>query len=121
MNMMKRLLLILVLLALSVPVSAQWRYVLTLADVTVTGTAASVFSATDVRAGNGHVQATLATCTLVTANIRVAWDGTVPTTSLGQVLVPGAYVIQGTDVLLGLQAIRDDAVSGVLSCVLSGQ
>ena len=109
------------LLALTVPLGAQqWSYKKTLATITVAGTAASVFSSADIAAGSGHVQATLATCTLQAANIRVTTDGTVPTTSLGQVLTPGSYTITGTDILLNLQAIRDDSVSATLDCVLYG-
>lgn len=102
-------------------VSAQsWSYKKTLADVTVAGTAASVFTAADVQSGAGHPAASLAICTLVTANIRITFDGTTPTTSLGQVLVPGTWIFTGPDVLLNLQAIRDDSTSGVLSCVVMG-
>ncbi len=123
----KSLIGLILLAVLTVPLQAQWRYTKTLADVTVAGTAVGVFctigSATcsDIDAGDGHVQATQATCTLVTANIRVTWDGTTPTTSVGQVLTPGAWVFSGTDTLKNLQAIRDDASSGVLSCVVVGQ
>lgn len=111
-----------VVLGLTVPVGAQqWSYKKTLADITVSGTAASVFTAADVQAGAGHVQATRAECTLLTANIRVTADGTTPTTSVGQVLTPGNYIITGTDILLSLQAIRDDSTSATLTCVLYGQ
>lgn len=101
--------------------AAQFRYVKTVADVTVADTAAAVFSSTDVLAGSGHVQATLATCTLTTANIRVTVDGTTPTTNLGQVLTPGAWTFSGTDTLLNLQAIRDDSTSATLACILYGE
>lgn len=101
--------------------AVQWSYVKTIAEVTVTGTAAAVFSSSDIVAGNGHVQATQASCSLSGANIRVSWDGQAATTNLGEVLVPGLYVLQGTDVLLNLSAIRDDATSATLNCVVMGQ
>lgn len=116
-----RKVLIAALVALSVVgLSAQWGYVNTLDDVTVSGTAAAVFSSADVQAGSGHVQADLATCSLTTANIRVTTDGSTPTTSYGEVLVPGNYVFQGNQILRVLTAIRDDSTSAVLSCTLYG-
>lgn len=116
-----RRILISALMALSVVgLGAQWGYVNTLDDVSVTGTAAAVFASADVRAGSGHPQADLATCSLTTANIRVTTDGSTPTTSYGEVLVPGNYVFQGNQVLLALNAIRDDSTSATLSCTLYG-
>lgn len=119
---MLRTSLILALLTLSVPVLAQqsWSYINTLADVTVSGTAAAVFNPDDVNPV-GHAQAQTATCSLTTANIRVTTDGSTPTSSYGEVLVPGNYVFSGTQVLLNLQAIRDDSTSGVLACTLYGK
>lgn len=119
--MVKRMGWLVAVLMLTVPVSGQWGYINTLDDVTVTGTAAAVFSSADVQAGNGHVQADLATCALSGANIRVTMDGsTTPTTSVGEVLTPGNYTIQGNQVLLNLQAIRDDSTNATLSCTLWG-
>ena len=119
--MVKRGLAAIALLAvLPVMALAQWGYVNTLDDVTVSGTAAAVFSSADVQAGSGHVQADLATCSLTTANIRVTTDGSTPTTSYGEVLVPGNYVFQGNQILRVLTAIRDDSTSAVLSCTLYG-
>ena len=109
------------LLGLTVPLGAQYSYKKTLATITVSGSAAAVFAAADIQAGSGHPQATLATCALSTANIRVTTDGTTPTTSLGQILTPGSYVFSGTDILLGMQAIRDDSTSASLDCQLYGQ
>lgn len=112
--------LILALLLLTVPLAAQ-QYV-TIADVTVSGTAGAVFTASDIQAGNGHPQAVAASCTLTGGNIRVTFDGTVPTTSLGEVvLIGGPYQIFPTPNLLNMQAIRDDSTSGVLSCTLVRQ
>lgn len=118
---MKPLFLMLVFLVTSLVAQAQqWSYTANLADVTVSGTAAAVFSAADINAGGGHVQATQAVCSLTTANIRVTLDGTTPTSSYGQVLTPGVWVFQSNAVLNGLRAIRDDATSGVLSCSIQG-
>ena len=105
---------------LSGVVSAQWRYVKTEPEVTVGAAAVSLLTAADVQAGSGHPAASVANCSLTGANIRVTWDGTTPTTNLGQVLTPGIYVITGPDVLLNLQGIRDDAVSATWNCVVQG-
>lgn len=118
--MMKRLLLILAVVALTVPLLAQG-YTKTIGDVTVTGTAAAVFAATDINAGAGHAAATGATCAVSTAAIRVTWDGTTPTTSSGYLMPPGQYVLTGTTTLLNLSAIRNTSTSGVLSCVVYSQ
>ncbi len=119
--MMKRYALALLLLCLTVPLSAQqWGYTKIIAEVTVSGTAASVFTSTDITAGGGHVQATQAACSVTGANIRVTWDGTTPTTSLGVILVPGNYIINGTNTLLNLQAIRDDSTSATVNCTIYG-
>lgn len=105
---------------LAVPLAAQ-QYV-TIADVTVTDTAATVFTAADINAGASHPQAVSASCSLTGGNIRVTFDGTTPTSSLGQVLlIGGPYSIGPTANLLNMQAIRDDSTSGVLSCTLVRQ
>ena len=113
---MKKWLLALVL-ALAVPVSAQ-QY-LTTTEVTIAGTAVNLFTAAQVQQGNGHPQATSATCSLAAANIRVSWDGQAPTTSFGEVLTPGYWVVTGPDVLLNIQGIRDDSTSATWSCTLN--
>lgn len=116
---MKTLCLLLVLLV-TVPLSAQWRYVKTSAEVTVAGTAIALFVDTEVQAGLGHPQATMANCSLLGANIRISYSGVDPTTTLGTVLVPGNYVVNGTDVMLAMKGIRDDSVSATWNCVLVG-
>ena len=118
--MVKRILMIGLLVALAVPALAQWTYIDTLDAITVSGTAGNVFTDAQIRAGNAHPQATLATCSLTTATIRVTTDGSTPTTSYGEVIAPGNYAWQGTDVLLNLQAIRDDSTSAELNCTLYG-
>ncbi len=116
----KWILSVLLLVAVTVPLSAQWRYVKTSAEITVAGTAVSLFVSTEVAAGLGHPQAVVAVCSLLGANIRISYDGVAPTTSLGDVLVPGNYVITGTDVMLSMQGIRDDSTSATWNCVLQG-
>lgn len=118
---MRKLWVLLVALALTVPLSAQFSYKKTATEVTVAGVSISLFSSSDVQAGNGHPQATQATCSLSGANIRVTYDGTTPTTSLGLVLTPGVYVVTGPDVMLNMLGIRDDSTSATWNCDLVGQ
>ncbi len=119
---MKRILISALFLVMTLPVSAQqWSYQKTVADVTVTGTAAMVFSASDINAGGGHVAASGATCAVSAAAIRVTWDGTTATTSAGYLMPIGQYVLSGNATLLNLNAIRNTSTSGVLSCVIYGQ
>lgn len=118
---MKRLLLaIAVVLAFTASVAAQWRYVKTAAEVTVSSSAVALFTAADVQAGSGHPAATVATCSLGAANIRVSYSGVDPTTSLGQVLTPGIYTLTGPDVLLNIKGIRDDSTDATWNCVIQG-
>lgn len=107
------------ILALTVPLSAQFSYRKTATEITVSSAAVSLFVSADVTAGAGHPQATMATCSLTGANIRVSWSGTAPTTSLGQVLTPGQYTITGPEVLANLQGIRDDSTDAAWSCIIS--
>lgn len=115
-----RVLILLLLLAVPVGAQPQYSYSKAVAEATVSGTAAAVFSSADIVAGGGHVQATIATCSITGANIRVTWDGQTPTTSFGVVLVPGNWVFSGTDTLLNLQAIRDDSTSATMNCLVQG-
>lgn len=108
------------LLALTVPLQAQWSYTKTAAEVTVAGTAIALFTAADVQAGNGHVQAVQAVCSLTGANIRISFDGTDPTTNQGQILTPGQYIVSGNAVLQSLKGIRDDSTSATWNCVVYG-
>lgn len=120
--MQKILGLLALVLVLTVPVTAQqWSYKKTAATVTVAGAAVSLFTAADVQAGSGHPQATQAQCTLTTANIRVTYDGTTPTTNLGLVLTPGVYIVTGTETLVNMQGIRDDSTSASWDCAIVGQ
>ena len=113
--MIKRVLL--GLLLCSVPLLAQ-SYTKPIADVTVAGTAVTVFTSTDIVAGNGHPAATGATCAVSAAAVRLTFDGTTPTTALGYLAAPGQYIISGTSNLLNMQAVRNSSTSGVLSCVV---
>lgn len=120
--------LVALLLSLTVPLSGQtWRWQKQLADVTVAGTAIGVFctigasSCADVQAGGGHPQATQGVCSLTGGNVRVTYDGTTATSSVGVVLTPGIWTFAGTDTLINAQAIRDDSTSGVFSCAVQGQ
>ena len=54
-------------------------------------------------------------------NLRVSYDGVDPTTSLGEVLVPGVYTVTGTDVMLAMKGIRDDSTSATWNCIVQGQ
>ncbi len=113
---MKRVLILALLVLLTLPLSAQ-QYKKTSAEITVAGTAIALFSATDVN-GNGHPAATMGVCSLTGANIRISFDGVDPTTSLGEVLVPGNYVVNGTDTMLNMKGIRDDSTSATWNCIV---
>lgn len=117
---MKKLMLVLIFLGLTVPLAAQWTYSKTAAEKTVSSTAVALFVAADVN-GEGHPAAMQATCSLSGANIRVSWSSTVPTTSLGQVLTPGQYIITGNEVLTNLFGIRDDSTDATWNCILQGK
>lgn len=126
---MKRLILALVLLALTVPVGAQ-QYVVNL-QLTVAGTAVGFSSATSPTCtsnaclveGAGHPQANYASCSLTPASGTIAYriDGTAVTTgSIGmQVSANGSFVIQGNPYLINFSAIRTGSTSGDIRCVLS--
>lgn len=121
--MTRGLLLLGLVLGLTVPVAGQqpaWTYIKTATEVTVAGTAVALFTAADVQQGNGHPQATVATCTLTGANIRVAPDQD-PTTSLGNVLTPGTYTVYGSAYMAAVKGIRDDSTSATWNCTIYGQ
>ena len=102
-------------LVLAATVAAQTPYK-TAADVTVSSTAVSLFTSTDVQAGNGHAQATGASCSLTGGNIRVSWDGVDPTTDFGEVILAGGPYAVRADILLTMRGIRDASTDGVWSC-----
>lgn len=68
----------------------------------------------------GFNQATLASCRLRTAQISFAYDGTTPTTTVGQLLEVGdTLTLSGHDLLMRFLAIRTGATSGQLDCFFS--
>jgi len=115
-----RIALVLALCVSTVSLAAQqsWSYRKTSAEITVAGSAIALFSSTDIAGTAGHPAATLATCSLLGANIRVSWDGTDPTTTLGEVLTPGVYTVTGNDVMAAMKGIRDDSTSATWNCVV---
>lgn len=118
--MRQKVLVLGLVVALTVSVGAQWAYTKTAAEVTVGASAVDLFTEADVLAGSGHPQATVATCSLTGANIRISYSGTDPTTSLGQILTPGNYTITGASVMASLRGIRDDSTDAKWNCVLNG-
>ena len=113
-----------VLLALSAAVAVQAYDYTVNKELTVDNTAGGVgFTSTDIAAGNGHVQATQATCRNDSAGgeFRYTLDGTAPTTSHGVQWEPGdQFTISGTAYLLNFRAIRTGTTSGALSCTIVG-
>lgn len=68
----------------------------------------------------GDLQATLATCTLETADIRYTVDGTAPTSTVGMYWTAGSSLSFAThDALLAFRAIRVTSTSGKLDCTYS--
>ena len=111
---MRRVMIGLFLVALTVPLSA-WSYV-AFEQVTVTATAIG-FTAATINQGNGHPGAAIAVCRLETAQIRYRLDGTAPTSSVGTLLEIGDYLtLSGSDLLVNFSAIRTGSSSGVLDC-----
>ena len=94
----------------------------TFKQLTIDATAGGIgFTATDIQAGNGHVQATQASCRAETAEMRYTIDGTTVTSSVGMLLEVGdVVIISGTQYLLNLRAIRTTSTSGGLSCTIVG-
>lgn len=90
-------------------------------QITVDNTAGGKsFTATKVEpSGSGAFpQATTARCRLRTAEISFTYDGTAPTTTVGQLLEVGDYLeITGHDNIMRFRAIRTGASSGQLDCV----
>lgn len=121
--MTRLMLLIAVVLALTVPLAAQYTYKKTAAEVTVAGAAIALFTEADVIGSSSapHPPATVAECSLTGANIRVSYSGVDPTTNLGEVLTPGNYTVRGSDVMLAAKGIRDDSTSATWNCLLVGQ
>jgi hypothetical protein len=110
--------LVLVAVCVSTLTAQQFTYKKTSAEITVAAAAIALFTSADIVGTAGHPAATLATCSLLGANIRVSWDGVDPTTNLGEVLTPGVYTVAGNDVMSAMKGIRDDSTSATWSCVV---
>jgi hypothetical protein len=130
--MTRRLLTALLLLALTVPLTAQtYRATISLSIAaasvgfdsgTVDGTACTNYAC--ILQGSGHPQANTASCVLTAAsgsvNFRV--DGTAVTSadSSGEELGAGGSVyFNDINAILGARFIRKTSTSGVLTCTLS--
>lgn len=106
---MKRLLLVLMILALAVPGGAQQRTVVNEA-MTVAGTATTFAQAT-----LDAIQVPNPTCTgvLETAPIRMTLDGTTPTASVGVPVAIGQQItVFGYANIANFKAIRTTSTSG---------
>ena len=116
---MKRLVTIALVLALTVPLAAQQYSYLAFEQITVAGTAIG-FTAATINIGAGHMQAETAICRLETAQIRFAYDGTTPTTTVGTLWEVGEErQFNGHQILRNFRAIRTGGSSGQLDCTYS--
>lgn len=127
---MKRMILALVLLALTVPLGAQQyeaHLKITVAASAVTfadagSSACTAFAC--ITEGAGHPQAVTALCSLTASSGAISYriDGTAPTSTTGIEVQPGSTLgITGISNLLAFQAIRTGSTSGDLRCVVSGK
>lgn len=72
--------------------------------------------------GPGGRIATIATCTLETANVNFTIDRTTPTSSVGMLWTSGTTLtFNGADVLQNFRAIRTTGSSGQLDCTYAAQ
>lgn len=111
----RALLLLATIVALTVPVAAQYRYT-AFEQITVAAVSIGFTSAT-INEGSGHPQATIASCRLETAQIRYRVDGTAPTSSVGTLLEIGDIItLTSPDLVRNFRAIRTGGTSGVLDC-----
>lgn len=103
------------LLALTVPVAGQYRYV-AFEQITVANTAIG-FTAATIDQGGGHPQVSIASCRLETAQVRFTVDGTTPTSTVGTLLEIGDWLtLTSPDLVRNFRAIRTGATSGQLNC-----
>jgi hypothetical protein len=87
------------------------------AQVTIDNTAGGVSLPATLIDPTGAPQASQATCRVRTAEISIAYDGTAPTTTVGQLLEPGDwFTLTGHNRLFLFRAIRTGATSGQLDC-----
>lgn len=91
---------------------------ITVANTAIGFTAATINPTCTECAGNAR--ATLASCYLGTAQIRILTSGTTPTSTLGIVVDIGQkFEVYGYDDILAFRAIRTGSTSGVLDCQYS--
>lgn len=92
---------------------------ITVADTAI-GFTASLINPTCTDCPINVLRATLATCTLETANIRVRSDGTDPTASVGLLIQSGqSFEVYGYSNISSFRAIRTTGDSGSLFCEYS--
>jgi hypothetical protein len=116
---MRRILIALVVLAVTVPALAQVLYIDD-EQITVANTAIG-FTAAKITPG-GKPQATVAVCRLETAEIRYRTSGVAATSTVGALLEPGdVLTVTGHDLLVNFSAIRTGASSGQLDCTYVAQ
>ena len=114
--MKRTMILIAVLVALTVPMSAGWAM---LEQITVAGSSIG-FTAANINQGNGHPQANYATCRVRTAQVSVRWDGGTPTSTVGILVEVGDLIrLDAPWKIVNFRAIRTTSTSGQLDCLYS--
>lgn len=116
---MKRLILLLVLVA-SVPVfGATYNY----EQITVDNTSGGVgFTASKITPSDGRTVMNIAQCRLETAEIRYRYDSGAPTSSVGTLLEIGEMItLTKREDILNFKAIRTGGSNGSLSCTYKDQ
>jgi len=87
------------------------------AQVPVDNTAGGVSLPSTLIDPTGYPQANQVTCRVRTAELSFTFDGTVPTTTVGQLLEPGDWFsLTGHDRLSKFRAIRTGATSSQMDC-----
>lgn len=120
--MTRFILAIVALVALTVPVAAQWRYLANVPAITIDNTAGGIALTSSYINGAGHVQANVGSCVVSVAQIRYTIDGTAPTSTFGYLVDSGGQItLSGNDVLTAFRAIRTGGSSGVIDCIVGAQ
>jgi len=104
-------------------VAAQGVRYIAFEQITVAASAIG-FTASKVEPDNsgGARQATTASCRVRTAEISFTYDGTTPTTTVGQLAEAGDFlIVNGHDSIMRFKAIRTGATSGQLDCTYTQQ
>lgn len=110
---MRRLIALVVLLALCAPLAASQVQVKTFEQLTVANTAVGITAA--ILSPSGQPQIAKCNLRLETAQIRYRWDGTNPTAAVGMILEVGdVLVLDGFETASSIRFIRTGATSGVL-------